>query len=84
MAKHSLDPLAAALDAAPISHAGSQSLKIDALYGDRPDVLDSIVAAHKRGLGHTTIANLLTEHGGTLVSYSAVKSWLRARGHLKS
>lgn len=75
------DPTAAALDAAAVSQPGTQQLKLDFLFGDRPAVLASIAAAFQRGLGYETISRILSEQEQTRIAPTAVKSWLNANGH---
>jgi hypothetical protein len=77
------DPLAAALDAATPSSGGHHQFKLDILFGDRPTVLASIVAAFKRGLGYETIARILSKQEQTVIAPTAVKSWLNANGHFR-
>lgn len=49
---------------------GGQPLKVDRLYGDQLDVLDSIRRAHQREIPLRAIAKTLG------VSSTAVKNWL--------
>ena len=76
-----VDPLAAALDAAEAPRSGSK-LRVDVLFGDRPAVLASIVAAYERGLSAPAIAKKLSS-AGEPISEGAVATWLRNNGHLK-
>lgn len=75
------DPLAAALDATEPPRGGIKS-RVEALFGDRPAVIASIVAAHHRGLSARVIARKLSE-AGEPISDGAVTNWLRLNGHLK-
>ena len=77
------DPLAAALaEARPTGNNGTV-LKIDQFFADRPAVQEEIIAAYKRGLGFSTIANVISKiEPDCRVGDSAVKSWLRAKGAL--
>lgn len=72
------DPLAAAIDAAQPSLMGGNQGAVERLFGDRPDVLASIQAAHARGITKTEIARLLTAGApeGVRITDGQVKSWI--------
>lgn len=75
----SLDALAAALDELEADEP-ARKLKIDAVFGDRPTVLDSIRRARverKRSIGR--IAEVLSKEGDA-ISEGAVRNWLRSQG----
>lgn len=59
------------------AHVGSAShiMLIDRLWGDRPEVLDAIRDAHRRGVSTKSIARMLSEEHP--VSDSAVANWLQ-------
>jgi hypothetical protein len=77
----STNDLMAALDAARQSTRSEKRMKVDTLFGDQPDVLDSIRNAAKRGLSPRYIAELISGHlDGDSVSEGAVANWLRAQG----
>jgi len=70
--------LVAALDAAT---TGGNTLKIDSLYGDQPDVLAAIKRARDRGNGPAGIAarlNVDLAARGERISKDAVETWLKA------
>lgn len=73
-----LDPLAEALGSLPSNMAGMHVLKIDHLFGSRPDVLESVKAAKARGVSAGAIADALSRDG-TPVSSSAVENWLKVQ-----
>lgn len=58
---------------------GPHVLKLDVLFGHRPEVLESVKRARGRGLGTDTIAKVLARSGES-VSGSAVKTWLAKNG----
>lgn len=69
--------LAAQLDALnPLSTA---VMKVDAIWGDQPDVLGSIKAARLRRCSYAQIAKALTGSGVT-ISADSIKRWLDANG----
>jgi hypothetical protein len=78
MAARKQDDLAGRLDSEPATGItfGTRS-KIDVLFGDRPEVLESIKAAHARHISADRIAELLTDAAGLHVGGSSVKSWLK-------
>lgn len=73
------DPLAAALDAARPKQTSSVC-RVLVLFGDRPDVLESIKRARvDRLLSYDQIAGILSTPGASL-SGSAIKTYLREIG----
>lgn len=55
-------------------------LRVDELFGDRPDILDAIrVARSERKVSFQFIADILSKEGET-VSGTAVQNWLRGQG----
>jgi hypothetical protein len=71
------DPLAAALAAVEVVREG-RKLQVDIIFGDRPEVLEGIKAAHRRGISPDRIATTLSQE--QRVSAGAVKNWLRVNG----
>jgi hypothetical protein len=75
------DPLTAALDALDLSDDNGKRMKVDVLFGDRPDVLDSIRRARRdRGTTFVQIARTLSAAAPMRVSEKAVASWLHSQG----
>jgi hypothetical protein len=75
------DPLTAALDALEMSGDNGKRMKIDVLFGDRPDVLDSIRRARRdRGTTFVQIARTLSAASPMKVNEKAVAGWLRSQG----
>ena len=72
------DPLVAALKATGTQKCGRQ-LRIIELFGDRPDVLDAIRDARRRGVSCATIARTLSTPEQTVCSNS-VDIWYRRHG----
>lgn len=72
------DKLTSELDAL-VPTNNYHGLKIDALWGDQPEVLDSIKAARLRRCTYVQIAKALSTEGAT-VSPDAVKRWLETNG----
>jgi DNA-directed RNA polymerase specialized sigma24 family protein len=70
------DPITDALDAAEAKGNNGFLLKLDKLT---PEQQDAVIRARGRGLGYSTIADLLTKKG-FVVGDSAVKTWLSRRG----
>jgi hypothetical protein len=68
------DPIAAALDAAVGPRPGQKG-RVQFLFGDRPEVLESIRRAEARGLSMNAIADKLSTKDAS-VSAGAVKKWL--------
>ena len=57
--------------------------KIDKLFGERPQVLESIIKARKeRNLSYTEIAKVLSSDPEISVSDTSVKNWLDKKGIL--
>lgn len=54
-------------------------LRIDVLFGDRPDVLDAIRTARANGASHATIAKILSDDGQR-VGFGAVRNWMLSQG----
>lgn len=75
------DPLAAALDAAHDEHRHTNRSKIEILFGERPEVLDSIRRARReRKLSYAQIARVLTRESGTRITDGVVSGWLATQG----
>jgi hypothetical protein len=75
------DPLTAALDALEMSGDNGKRMKIDVLFGDRPDVLDSIRRARRdRRVTFVEIAKKLSAAAPIEVGATAVASWLHSQG----
>jgi len=74
------DALAKKLSEATPARSGHK-LRIEELFGDRPDVLEAIIAARKRGLSSRVIADVLSAEGEK-VADGAVTNWLRSQGHV--
>jgi hypothetical protein len=74
------DPLADALDALDASYDGSKTLKLDALFGDRPEVLESVRRARGRKVTFVEIARKLSSGAPVKVSEKAVAAWLHSQG----
>lgn len=70
--------LVAQLDALTPSVNGS-ILKVDALWGNQPEVLDSIKAARLRRCSYTQIAKALCGDGVS-ISAESIKRWLESQG----
>lgn len=72
------DPIAAALDAAPATGYLGGTSSIDRHFGERSEVLESVKAAHARGVPKTEIARLLTDGApeGVVITDGMVKTWL--------
>jgi hypothetical protein len=74
------DPLAAALESIGGRRAGGLPLKVDVLYGDRPEVLDAIRSARRdKHLSFEQIAEALSS-GGASITDGAVSKWLKREG----
>lgn len=75
------DPLAVLLGNATMQNGGTK-LKVDVLFGDRPDVLTAIKKARvERKLGFQTIARLISAaEPKNSISDTAVENWLKAQG----
>jgi ribosome-binding protein aMBF1 (putative translation factor) len=74
------DPLVAALDAVAGRRTGGLPLKIDALYGERPEVLDAIRSARRdKHLSYEQIAEALSTAGDSITD-GAVSKWLKREG----
>lgn len=76
------DPLAEAIASA--SGSGGKALKVDVVFGDRPEVLDAVRAARRRKppVSYRTLGRMLTAGSktddnpdGTLISEGAVYNW---------
>jgi hypothetical protein len=75
------DELSSKLDKTDINKSGRKTLKVDMEFGDRPEVLESILNARRdRGLSFRLIAEVLSEDLGDPISSTAVQSWCRRRG----
>lgn len=71
--------LAAQLKDEPRNRYG-RGLKLEELFGERPDILEAIIVARvERKLSYQSIADVLSRDG-EYVSPTAVQNWLRARG----
>jgi hypothetical protein len=71
--------LAAQLNEEPRSRYG-RGLKLEELFGDRPDILEAIIAARvERKLSYQTIADVIARNG-QYISPTAVQNWLRTQG----
>jgi hypothetical protein len=72
--------LVAALDGATGTQLGSHVYKIDAYYGDQPDVIDAVIRARQRGNSYAALGRILTNpEKGVIIRAGAVKSWLESR-----
>ena len=69
------DPLAALLNETPPAMNASHVLKIDKVFGDRPEVKASILRMRARGDSADYIADVLTKAGHP-ISGKGVTSWL--------
>lgn len=72
------DPIAAALHKETPENPFSKQLLLDELFADRPDVLEAVKAARKRGVTWQRIADILSAEGRR-VSASAVSRWYKVR-----
>lgn len=74
------DVLASKLgDATRVQHPQANK-KVEAVFGDRPEVLESIRRARsERGVSFEQIALILSEEGHR-ISAGAVRNWLRGEG----
>ena len=73
------DPVAAALDEATPTAKGGVS-NIDRLYAERPQVLESVLAARNRGVTQVAIAELLnagTPDGSPAITEGQVRTWVK-------
>lgn len=60
---------------------GGHRLKVDALFGDRPELLEAIRTARRdNGVAAEHIAEFLTAREGVHISGAAVAKWLTAQG----
>lgn len=76
------DPVAKALDEESRSVGGHGSGRIVKLFGDRPDVLESIRKAYlERKLSPGHIAKILARAENQTVSKTAVEHWLEKEGY---
>lgn len=73
------DPLAEALNAATRGTAGVKQ-RITTLFGDRPDVLESITTARKRGVSCAEISKIIKRFENEQVSVGAIKTYLHSVG----
>lgn len=74
------DDLAAGLDAIERGPGGGTTPKVVQLFGDRPDVLESIRAARRdRHLSYGAIAKYFRGRG-VEVGEGAIKKWLDSQG----
>lgn len=69
------DPLADKLAGLGPKRQGNRH-RIDELFENRPAVLESILAASKRGVSHRAIADLISDSENH-IGVSAVGSWLK-------
>lgn len=75
------DPLASALGQVERGRTGGRELKVIQEYGDRPAVLDAIVAMRRdKGLSCDVISAKLYELDGTSISSGALRTFLSRRG----
>jgi hypothetical protein len=75
------DPLAAGLDGLASSGTGGSGPRVLVLFGDRPEVLESIRRARRdRKLSYAAIAKFLTVNGEQHISAGAVQKWLDKEG----
>jgi hypothetical protein len=72
------DPLASALGDLVPPRSGAKP-KIPQLFADRPDVLEGIRQARRRGVSPRSIAQALSSDG-IYVSEGAVRGWLNKQG----
>jgi DNA-directed RNA polymerase specialized sigma24 family protein len=71
--------LAAQLKGEPRNRYG-RTLKLEELFGDRPDILEAVIVARaERKLSYQSIADVLGREG-EYISPTAVQNWLRAQG----
>jgi hypothetical protein len=62
-------------------HTPGQGLLLEKLYGDRPEVLEAVVAARRvNGASWQQIALLLSEDQGRQVSITAVRNYCQRNG----
>lgn len=74
------DPLAAALDAVTKPRRGGMTLRVEALFANRPEVTDAIKRARReRGLSFRQIAELISTPDETITE-GAVQLWLKRQG----
>lgn len=71
------DPLAAAMLTATPPRIGAKG-KIEAVWGDRPEVLEAIRELRRQGRSFGFIADLLGQE--EQVNASTVQKWLREQG----
>lgn len=78
MANTKVDPIAEALNQAV---GAAPKNKIEHFFGDRPQVLDSIVTARKeRKLSYRQIAVILSKDPNVSIHEGTVKLWLDRKG----
>lgn len=75
------DELSKKLDETPINKSGRKGLRVHKEFGDRPEVLESILVARRdRGLSFRLIAEVLSEGLDDPISSTAVQNWCRELG----
>lgn len=75
------DPLAEALGEVKGGKRGGREMRVIQEYGDRPAVLDAIVAMRRdRNLSCGTIVEKLRELDGAEISEGAIRTFLMKRG----
>lgn len=57
-----------------------RGLLLDNMFSDRPEVLDAVRDARRRGVPYATIAVTISRIEGVTVSASAVRNWVKAQG----
>lgn len=74
------DPLAVALSEATMTTGGTR-LKVEQLFGDRPEVIEAIISARRdRKLGYQTIAKLISKaEPHNAIGADAIENFLRQK-----